>query len=663
MDPLQPLLADLAVLLGVSAAVAYVGQRFFGVVPLVGFLLTGVLIGPNALRLVADPHLVELAAEIGVILLLFTIGIEFSIERLARIGRLIFLGGSAQVALTGGAVSLALLAFGVPWRAAVYSGMLAALSSTVIVLKLLADRGATNGPEGQAALGILLFQDLAVVLMVLLLPALAGTAAGAGGVLLALGKAAGIVALVLVLARRIMPLLLERVARVCSPDIFLLTVVALCFGTAWLAAAAGIGVSLGAFLAGLIVSESRFSEHALSEVLPLRILFSAAFFVSIGMLLDPAFVASNLVLVLAVVGGVFALKVLTTVGALRALGTPVMVSVSAAFLLAQVGEFAFVLERRGAEVGLYPPGGAVTGGQTFIAAAVLLMIATPAFAALGPRLGRGLRLGRGPRLRTATAEPAEPGPLEDAGARVLLGGYGRAAERLARYLAAAGVPPTVLTLSPDGARHAEEEGHRVIRGDYSRRQILELAGLESARAMIVADDDLQMTERVVSVVRGLAPDIRLIARIDRLEDVEALRRAGADEVVTTEGASDRELARGALGAVGVPADDIALVVAGFRADGSGVRLSDAQVASTRCAHAAATGAVRPRTPAGCEVCLAEGRRWVHLRLCMTCGHVGCCNDSPGRHAAAHHHETGHAVIRSWEPGEEWAWCYLDEVEV
>ncbi len=653
MDPLLPLLGDLAVLLGVSAAVAYAGQRFFRVVPLVGFLLTGVLIGPNALGLVSEPHLVEMAAEIGVILLLFTIGIEFSIERLARIGRLIFLGGTSQVALTGAAVALALLAFGVPWRAAIYTGMLAALSSTVIALKLLADRGATNAPEGQAALGILLFQDLAVVLMVLLLPALAGGQAGAGGVVLALAEAAAIVGFVLVVARRLMPPFLERVARVCSPDVFLLAVVAVCFGTAWLAAAVGIGVSLGAFLAGLIVSESRFSEHALSEVLPLRILFSAAFFVSIGMLLDPVFVASNLGLVLAAVLGVFLVKVATTAGALHVLKSPAVVSVPAAFLLAQVGEFAFVLERRGAELGLHPAGSEQAGGQTFIAAAVLLMIATPAFAALGPRLARRLR------SRVATAPSSEQAPLGDGASPVLIGGYGPAAERLARYLSAAGVQPTVLTLGPDRARHAEEEGHRVIRGDYSRRQILELAGLERARAMIVADDDLQMTERVVSVVRGLAPDIRLVAQISRMEDAEALRRAGADQVVTSEGAADRELARAGLAAAGVSADVVALVVAGFHPDDPGVRLSERQASSARCEHAAALGEVRPRTPAACEDCLVEGSRWVHLRLCMTCGHVGCCDDSPRRHATAHHDETGHPVIRSWEPGEDWAWCYVD----
>ena len=656
MDPLPTLLGELTLLIGASVLVAYLGQRFLGMVPIIGFLLAGAVIGPSSLGLVSDPHLVEVAAELGVILLLFTIGIEFSLERLARIRRLIFGGGTLQLVLAGGTVALVLVGLGVPWRAAVYTGMLATLSSTVIVLKLLSDRSATGTEEGQAALGILLFQDLAVVVMVLLLPALAGTEAGPAGVLGALARAAGIIALVLVLARRLMPPVLERIARVCSPDIFLLSIVAICFGTAWLAAVAGVGVSLGAFLAGLVVSESRFSQHALSEVLPLRILFSAAFFVSIGMLLDPGFLLARPLLVLGVVAGVLVLKALTTAGALLALGAPAGVSVSAGLLLAQVGEFSFVLERRGRELGLHPAGVEGTGGQAFIAATVLLMIATPALAALGPRLSRGM----GRRARPAHIPPSAS--AERAG-HVIIGGYGRTARRLARYLVSASVRPTILTLSPDGAREAEGEGQTVIRGDYARRQILEHAELERASLMVVADDDPAMTERVVSVVRTMNPDVQIIVQTERLADVETLRHAGADRVVAAEGAADRELARQVLGAAGVSPDDIALIVAGFEPDGPGVRLGDDARASPRCRHAAATGVVRPRTPAGCEECLAEGRSWVHLRLCMSCGHVGCCDDSPGKHATAHYEESGHPIIRSWEPGEDWAWCYLDGVRV
>jgi CPA2 family monovalent cation:H+ antiporter-2 len=654
------LLAELSLLVGASALIAYLGQRFFGIVPLVGFLLTGVLIGPNALGLVHDIHFVEEAAEIGVILLLFTIGIEFSLEKLARIRRLIFGGGSLQLVLAGGAVTGILLAFGVEWRAALYTGLLATLSSTVIALKLLADRGETGTPAGQATLGILLFQDLAVVVMVLLLPALAGEGGGAAGVAVALAKAAGIIVLVLVVARRVMPFFLERVAQACSPDIFLLTIVAICFGTAWLAAAVGIGVSLGAFLAGLIVSESEFSEHALSEILPLRILFSAAFFVSIGMLLDPAFILREPLLVAGVVVGIFVVKLLTTGLGLLALGTGTAVSASAALLLAQVGEFAFVLERSGAALGLYPVGSAETGSQAFIAATVILMIATPAFAALGPPLARRLegRRGGGPM-----PAPKAPDPHATPRDHVIIGGFGDTARGLVKALVAAGEKPVILTLSPDGARAAEAEGHRVIRGDYARRHILELAGIHDARLLVVADDDVAMTERVVSVVRAIAPDLEILAQTRRVHEARELEAAGATRVVAAEGAADRELARSVLASAGADPDDIARVVAGRDPDGPGVSLDPEVLEARRCRHVDQVRTVHPRTPGGCEACMAEGRSWVHLRLCMTCGYVGCCDSSPGRHARAHFHGTGHPVVRSWEPGEDRAWCLEDDLRL
>jgi CPA2 family monovalent cation:H+ antiporter-2 len=269
-------LLPLTLLLLVSALAAYLSYRI-RLIPIIGFLLAGVLVGPGALGLIRDPALINSASEIGVMLLLFTIGVEFSLERLVRIARLIFLGGGLQTGLTVAAVSAALLAFGVGWQNAVFTGCLVALSSTAIVMRLLAERGETGARTGQVALGILIFQDLAVVLMVLLIPMLAGQGGGPGGVALALAKAAGIIGFVLVAARRLVPPVMEVVARTCSTEIFLLTVVALCFGTASLTALAGVSLALGAFLAGLLVSESRYGMQALGEILPLQVLFSAAF--------------------------------------------------------------------------------------------------------------------------------------------------------------------------------------------------------------------------------------------------------------------------------------------------------------------------------------------------------------------------------------------------
>ncbi len=278
-------MAEGVALIAACAAIAYVCQRL-RLVPIVGFLLAGVVLGPNALGLVNDLEVIDAVAEVGVILLLFTIGIEFSLEKLARIQRFIFLGGGLQIGLCVTAATLLLLAVGVPLRSGIYTGCLIALSSTAIVLKILADRAETNSSGGLVALGVLIFQDLAVIVMVLLVPLLGGMGGTPAELLWALAKAGLLIALVLLVARRIMPRLLEAVARTCSPELFLLTVVTVCFGTAWATSLAGVSVSLGAFMAGLLVSESRFSEHALGEILPLRILFSAAFFVSVGLLLD-----------------------------------------------------------------------------------------------------------------------------------------------------------------------------------------------------------------------------------------------------------------------------------------------------------------------------------------------------------------------------------------
>ena len=370
-------LLQLTLLLGVSALAAYTSFRL-RLIPIIGFLLAGVLAGPGALGLIRDPELITAASEVGVMLLLFTIGIEFSLERLGRIARLIFLGGGLQVGLTIAAVTGALLAFGVGAQNAVFTGCLIALSSTAIVMRVLGERGETNARTGQVSLGILIFQDLAVVLMVLLIPMLAGQGGGMGGVLLALAKAAGIIAFVLIAARRLVPPVMEVVARTCSAEIFLLTVVALCFGTASLTALAGVSLALGAFLAGLLVSESRYGAQAMGEILPLQILFSAAFFLSVGLQLDLRFLVGNLGLVLGAALLIALLKVLVTFVSVRLLGERTPTALPVAFGLAQVGEFSFVLAVSGTALGLSFAGLGERGSGVFIAATVLLMAFTPA---------------------------------------------------------------------------------------------------------------------------------------------------------------------------------------------------------------------------------------------------------------------------------------------
>jgi CPA2 family monovalent cation:H+ antiporter-2 len=682
-----PYLVSTAVLVVAAAVIGYVSVRA-KVVPIVGFLLAGVVIGPTQLGLVGEVETVEAAAEVGVIFLLFIIGIEFSLERLTAMRTWIVLGGLLQVGLAVGLVTALCVALGVGWRDAVFTGFLVSLSSTAIVLKLLGDARETTTVRGRLAVALLVFQDLAVVAMVLFVPLLgAASAEGSGSsttdLVIALGTAVGIIAVVLVGARRVLPPVLERVAATCSPEVFLLTILAICFGTATLTALAGVSLSLGAFLAGLLVSESRLSSQAMGEILPLQILFSAVFFVSVGMLLDLSFVLENLPVVVGGVLSVFLVKLVTTWGAVAVLRRTSKAitagsALGSALLLAQVGEFSFVLETVGRGSGLSPGGLREDGSQAFIAASVLLLLATPGMAALGRRVearlgardeARRQAASAGTRAADRTADEAHQG---DRGRQVLLSGWGQGTRAVALELRARGIPLTVTTLSPDGAAEAEADGHRVVMGDSTKQVVLEMAGLERTRLLVVAEDDNERTLQIAGVVAGLAPyDVPVLARPSGGTDLAELVHVGVHRVVDPEGASRHALTEAvlrALGDDGGPLPQVLLpIAAGTTTVTSTVDLS--RVIAVRpdprqpaCGHLAPVPPVLP-TAIGCEECLRLGTPWVHLRVCTGCGAVGCCDSSPGQHARAHASTIGHPVIASLEPGESWAYCFEDLMTV
>jgi monovalent cation:H+ antiporter-2, CPA2 family len=674
-----PFLAEVAALLVCGALIAYICYRF-GLLPIIGFLVAGVVVGPNALGLVRDRALVDAVAEVGVLLLLFTIGIEFSLEKLARIRTLILGGGTLQVVLASVVTMGVLALIGVPAPVGLYTGFLVALSSTAIVLKVLADRGEASTTVGQVSLGLLIFQDLAIIVMVLLVPALAGRSGTSTELFVALGKAALIIAGVLVIARRLMPPLLERVARTCSAELFLLTVVAICFGTAYLTSLAGVSVSLGAFLAGLIVSESRFSQHAFSEIMPLQILFSATFFVSVGMLLDLGFVMRHLPAVVGAVLLVAAIKVATTAVSVLALGYRLPVATAAGLTLAQVGEFSFVLERAGRELGLSPAGMSEAGSQTFIATTVLLMMATPALTQLGSRFAARIEERRDAVERTHVEEAA-PSHQLDLENHVIVAGYGDAARQLVRALHGCGIPYVITTLSPGGAAEAEAEGLPVLRGDASKLLTLLHAGIGRAKMVVIADDDPATAHRIAAVARPINPSARLVVRTRFVSEVEPLTQAGVDRVIAEELESIVQLFAEVMRDYDISAEEIesheesirqrgyatlrvatppAVVAPLSRRSVDTSALVDLTVShADGCSHVSEIRPVRP-SASGCEECLRTGDTWVHLRLCMTCGHVGCCDSSRNKHATAHHHRTGHPIVRSLEPGERWGWCYADQ---
>ncbi|HEX8385347.1 MAG TPA: cation:proton antiporter, partial [Rubricoccaceae bacterium] len=501
-----PFLNEIVALLVASVAIAYVCIRL-KLVPIAGFLLAGVAIGPHALGVVSDQALVDQMAEVGVILLLFTIGVEFSIGHLVRLKRAILVGGGLQVGLTVGIVTVGLMAFDVAWPTGVYTGFLVALSSTAIVLGLLAERAETDTPAGRLSLAVLVFQDLAIVGMVLVVPVLAGRGGTAAEIAVVFGKAALLIAAVLVLARRGVPWVLEHVARTRRQELFLLTVVAICFGTAAVSSLAGVSLALGAFLAGLVVSESRYSEQALSDILPLRTLFNAVFFVSVGMLLDLRFLVQNPVLVLCAALAVVAIKVLTGGVGVLAVGYPVRIAAAVGLALAQVGEFSFVLERAGRAAGLSPAGLGPVGEQAFIASTVLLMLLTPVLLGAGPRLGTALA---GTALRRFGSEPEEHEPVEETlEDHVVVVGYGPAGQHLVRVLQATGIPFVVVEMNPEAVTALHDAGVRALYGDSTRPHILEAAGVDRAKLAVVVISDSAAAARTVHQARYLNPTLQI----------------------------------------------------------------------------------------------------------------------------------------------------------
>ena len=560
-----PFFTEIAILAAVSVGIAYLCYRLH-LVPIAGFLIAGVVIGPNALGLVEDIALVNTLAEVGVILLLFTIGIEFSLEKLSRIQRLVLGGGSLQVVGTIAVVTGLCLAFGVDVRSALFTGALVSLSSTAIVLGMLAERGETDTPSGQSSLGILIFQDLAIIVMVLLMPLLGGQGGSTLDLLMALGTALALIVAVVVLARKVVPVILERVAATRSRELFLLTVVALCFLTAWITSLADVSLALGAFLAGLIVSESPYSTQALSEVLPLRTVFNAAFFVSVGMLLDLNVLLDMLPLVLGAAAVVLIVKALITTFSLLALRMPLRIASGTGLLLAQIGEFSFVLDVAGRNVGLSPAGLGAPGQQVFIAATVLLMLATPLLAQVGPTVGRTLERWLG-ALREPEADLEMNGAghgldLED---HVIVVGYGPGGRRLASVLRQTEIPFVVVDLNPRNVSEAEAEGIPVVYGDATRPHVLEVAGIEKAKCCVVGINDREATVRTVRLADYENPTLHILARADFVDDVERLHDAGAEIVVPTELETAVRLFAEVLRTYRVPTDAVRAHIQNVRA--------------------------------------------------------------------------------------------------
>jgi CPA2 family monovalent cation:H+ antiporter-2 len=555
-------LRDLAVIFAGSLLVVLVFHRL-KLPALPGFIVAGILLGPNALGLVSTPQSVENLAEVGVIMLLFTIGIEFSLSRLREMRRQVVAGGTAQMGFTIVATLGAGVAFLGNWRVALFLGFLVALSSTAIVLKVLSDKGEIDAPHGRLATGVLIFQDLCVVPIMLVLPFLAGKAdGGLGGLLLALAKAALVVVLVVLAARTIVPRALSQILKTRSRELFLIAVILIGTITALGTAAAGASLALGAFLAGLIISESDYGHQALAELMPFRDVFISLFFVAVGMLVQIHTIREHIVLTLIAVAVIMLGKTLSAALGPVILGYSGRVALLSGVAVSQIGEFSFVLAKEGRTAGLLPD----LLYQQFLGVAVITMLITPFLLQGGPAIleafEKALPLDKVlPGFRPRGFAPVQD-PIRD---HVIVAGYGLNGRNLAAALRAINAPYLVIELNAQTVRNARAHGEPAFYGDATREEILHALGIDRARMFVIAISDPSATQRMVRVARALNPKVYIIARTRYVVEIPELSRLGANVVIPEEFETSIEIFSRVLGHYNVPRDDIERLVNEIRA--------------------------------------------------------------------------------------------------
>jgi CPA2 family monovalent cation:H+ antiporter-2 len=586
------LLQELVLAYGLAVVLLLVAARL-GVPSIVALIAAGVVAGPSGLGLVTSQENVDVMAEVGVALLLFTAGMEFSLNELRRTWRSILPGGLMQVALTmavaGGVIALF---FGGSTARVIVVGLFVALSSTAVVLKELARRNLLHSPYGRLSIGVLLLQDLVVIAVLASAPTLLGNSSAVHGVqqssiAAALVNLAVVGGGVLLLGRVVLPRLL-RLAASLSREAFALSVVLASVGTASLAAALGLSMAAGAFLAGLILAEGEFSHQVHADVRPLRDLLASLFFISIGMLLDLGTMLPILPLVLGVAFVIVVGKMAVAAGAVAVTGAPLRVAVAAGFALAQVGEFSFVLGRAALD------GGVISAAwwQVLLGASVVTMALTPTMIGSAPQLAARLTRGRG--TAPASLDDAR-GMLRD---HVLILGYGIGGQLLARSLAELSVPHVVLELNGATVRTARQAGVNIHYADVSAPEPLEAAGVAHALAVVIVISDPDASERAVRAIRSLSATVPIITRTRYRLEAERLTRTGATLAVAEELEASLEVLSQLLARLHIPGNVVETLVDNYRrvlgaATGRGARarpvpfeelppeLADAPVSSFR----------------------------------------------------------------------------------
>lgn len=528
-----PLLDELALIAALAVVVTVLLARL-RLPTVAGLLAAGALLGPFGFRLVHSVHAIEVLAEVGVVLLLFSIGLEFSLARLRDIFRQVAVGGALQIGLTTGAVAGVAVAFGQTPGRGIFYGFVFALSSTAIVLRALAERRELDAPHGRFIVGTLIFQDLCVIPMVLIVPLLGGAqapGAATAGIALAMLKAVGVVGGTILVSRFVVPRVLGWVDASRSREVFLLAILALCIGTAWLTSLAGLSLALGAFLGGMVVADTEYGHRAMGDILPLRDAFVSVFFVSLGMLFDVRVVASKPLLVLGLLAGFLVAKAFLATLSAMAMRFPARVAWLAGVGLAQFGEFGFVLARLGRSSNVVDDATL----QPLLAAGIASMFLTPLLVRAAPHITAGERLlaplERLIGVRDVAEEHDAHAALEN---HVIIVGFGVAGRFAASTLKACGIPFVVLELNADNVRRGKRDGLPVSYADATSFEALGHAGIMRARLVVLLMNDPQAAQRIVDTIRRVAPEVPILMRARYLLEREPLEKIGASDVVAEE---------------------------------------------------------------------------------------------------------------------------------
>ncbi len=545
------ILNDIVIIFGLSIAVIFLFNKL-KIPPIIGFLFTGILTGPYGLGLVYSVHEVEILAEVGILLLLFTIGIEFSIKEILKLKKPVLVGGSFQVGIT--IVVFALIAYGFSENIneLIFIGFLVALSSTAIVLKIFNDRGEIGTPHGRIVLSILIFQDIIVIPMMLFTPILAGQGGNlVESLLLLVVKGIGMILFVFLGAKYLIPFIMFQIAKIKSREIFLIGIFVICFGVVWITSAIGLSLALGAFLAGLIISESEYNHQALGNILPFRDVFTSFFFVSIGMLLNFEYALQNLWIVLIItIIILFGKSIITLIGTLL-LGYSMRTAIIVGLGLAQVGEFSFILAKFGSEFGFLSG----SSYQLFLAISILTMAVTPIIIKVSPGIANylsSLKVFKKFEKGDDTVQD-ERLNLND---HLVIIGFGINGRNLALAAQSANIPYIILEMNPETVKYEKKNGLPIYYGDAVNSEILHLVQIKKARIAVVAINDPAATQQIVNNIRSENENIYLIVRTRYVNEIEGLLQLGVDEVIPEEFETSVEIFTRVLTKYLVPRNEI-----------------------------------------------------------------------------------------------------------